>query len=68
MNYEKIIKDTLDSFGVHRSYTGYNYVTYGLTLIIEDKDRMDCITKLLYPDIASFFQILFVVIGQRNQW
>lgn len=56
MNYEKIIKDTLDSFGVHRSYTGYNYVTYGLTLIIEDKDRMDCITKLLYPDIASFFR------------
>ena len=24
---EKIIKDTLDSFGVHRSYTGYSYVT-----------------------------------------
>ena len=55
MNYEKIIKDTLDSFGVHRSYTGYNYVTYGLLLILENKDRMDCITKLLYPDIASFF-------------
>lgn len=55
MNYEQIIKDTLDSFGVHRSYTGYNYVTYGLLLIIEEKDRMDCITKLLYPDIASFF-------------
>lgn len=56
MNYEKIIKDTLDAFGVHRSYTGYNYVTYGLLLIIEDKDRMECITKLLYPDIASFFR------------
>lgn len=56
MNYEKIIKDTLDSFGVHRSYTGYEYTTYGLLLIIDDKARMDCITKLLYPDIASFFR------------
>ena len=45
----------LDSFGVHRSYTGYSYVTQGLLLIIEDKDRLDCITKLIYPDIASLF-------------
>ena len=55
MNYEKTIKDILDSFGVHRSYTGYNYVTHGLLLIMEDKDRLDCITKLLYPDIAFLF-------------
>lgn len=56
MNYEKIIVSTLDSFGVSRSYTGYNYVVYGLMLILEDKERIECITKTLYIDVAKHFQ------------
>lgn len=56
MNYEKVIINTLDSFGVSRSYTGYNYVVYGLLLIIEDKNRIECITKSLYLDIAKHYQ------------
>ena len=40
MNYEKVIINTLDSFGVSRSYTGYNYVVYGLLLILEDSERI----------------------------
>lgn len=55
MNYEKIIVNTLDSFGVSRSYTGYNYVVYGLMLILEDKERIECITKTLYIDVAKHF-------------
>ena len=55
MTYEQIIISTLDSFGVSRSYTGYDYVVHGLLLIIEDRDRLDCITKSLYLDIASHF-------------
>lgn len=30
-------------------------MTEGLLLIIEDKERLECITKLIYPDIASLF-------------
>ncbi len=56
MNYEKVIINTLDSFGVSRSYTGYNYVVYGLLLIIEDEKRIECITKSLYLDIAEHYQ------------
>ena len=40
MNYEKVIINTLDSFGVSRSYTGYNYVVYGLLLILEDSELL----------------------------
>ena len=55
MNYEKVITNTLDSFGVSRSYTGYNYVVYGLQLILEDEERLECITKALYLDVAKHF-------------
>lgn len=55
MDYKQIIISTLDSFGVNRSYTGYNYVVHGLLLIIEDNERLDCITKYLYLDIAKHF-------------
>ena len=55
MIYEQIIINTLDSLGVSRSYTGYDYIVHGLLLIIEDQERLDCITKSLYLDIASRF-------------
>lgn len=55
MNYKNVIISTLDSFGVNRSYTGYDYVIHGLLLIIEDEERLDCITKSLYLDIADYF-------------
>lgn len=56
MNYEKVITNTLDSFGVSRSYTGYSYVVYALMLILEDNERMECITKALYLDVAKHFR------------
>lgn len=55
MNYEKFIINTLDSFGVSRSYTGYSYVVYALMLILEDSERLECITKALYLDVAQHF-------------
>lgn len=55
MNYEKVLINTLDCFGVNRSYTGYDYVVHGLLLIIEDQHRLECITKSLYLDIAKHY-------------
>mgnify|MGYP002383417491 CR=1 FL=1 len=55
MNYRKLIINTLNSFGVNRSYTGFNYVVYGLTLVIEGKSCIECITKSLYLDIAGYY-------------
>ena len=55
MNYEKMIVNILDSFGVNRSYTGHGYVVYGLLLIIEDPERLELITKSLYLNIAKHY-------------
>ena len=55
MNYQKVIINILDSFGVNHSYTGYDYVIHGLLLIIEDRACLECITKSLYLDVAEHF-------------
>ena len=55
MNYEKMIVNILDSFGVNRTYTGHGYVVYGLLLIIEDPERLELITKSLYLNIAKHY-------------
>ena len=65
MNYEKMIINTLDSFGVSRSYTGYNYVVHGLLLILEDDERIECITKTLYLDIAKHFHTTWACVEKN---
>lgn len=53
MNYRRTITSILDSLGANKSYTGYDYVVYGLLLMLEDKESVTCITKSLYIDIAK---------------
>lgn len=65
MNYEKVIINTLDSFGVSRSYIGYGYVVHGLMLIIDDRERLECITKSLYLDIARHFRTTWTCVEKN---
>ena len=67
MIYEQIIINTLDSLGVSRSYTGYDYIVHGLLLIIEDQERLDCITKSLYLDIASRFHTSWTCVEKKYE-
>ncbi len=53
MDYENTIKNILRQLGVGQSYQGYEYVIYGTILVLQDKKRLEFITKSLYPDIAS---------------
>ncbi len=55
MNYKRIIINTLDCLRAGKSYVGYDYVVYGLTLMLEDESRATYITKSLYIDIARHF-------------
>lgn len=55
MNYKRIIISILDSLGASKSYTGYDYVVYGMQLMLEDKECVTCITKSLYLDIARHY-------------
>lgn len=53
LDYENTVKGILRQLGVGHSYQGYEYVTYGLLLVLQDKSRLEFVTKSLYPDIAS---------------
>ena len=55
MNYRRIIISILDSLGANKSYRGYDYVVYGMQLMLEDEECVTCITKSLYIDIAKYY-------------
>ena len=65
MNYKRIIISILDSLGASKSYTGYDYVVYGMQLMLEDKDCVSCITKSLYLDIARHYNTTWNC-GEKN--
>ena len=65
MNHEKIIKDILDALDVHRSYTGYDYVVYGLKLSAKDPSCIDHITKSLYIDISSRYNTTWTCVEKN---
>ena len=55
MNYKRMIISILDALGASKSHTGYDYVVYGMQLMLEDKECVTCITKSLYLDIARHY-------------
>lgn len=56
MEYEKAIRNILRQMGVGKNYTGYDYAIYGMMLVLEDRERLTYITKLLYPEIAAKYR------------
>ncbi len=50
-----VIKSLLHQLGIGISYNGYNYILYGLTLILENEFLLVGITKSLYIDIGKRF-------------
>lgn len=56
MDYEDTIRHILRQLGIGQSYQGYDYVIYGILLVLEDKNRLEFVTKSLYPDIASKYR------------
>lgn len=55
LNYRQIISRLLDCLGANNSCTGYDYIIYGLLLVMDDVKRINLITKSLYIDIAKFY-------------
>lgn len=53
MNYERKVIDVLDLLGASRLYIGYNYIVYGLMLLLENNEFMLDVIKPLYIDIAK---------------
>ena len=52
--YEKIITKVMQDMGIPAHLKGYNYIRYGVGLLVEDISRIDQIV-VLYGDIAEHF-------------
>nr|DAL02133.1 MAG TPA: Sporulation initiation factor Spo0A C terminal [Caudoviricetes sp.] len=55
MNNRKI-KEVLWDLGVGNKYKGFQYCIYSLELAIESPDRLNSITKGIYPDVAKKYK------------
>ena len=55
MDYKRIIISTLDCLNAGKGYVGYDFVVYGLTLMLDDENCAAYITKSLYIDIAKHY-------------
>lgn len=45
-------KSILHHLGIGKSYSGYNYILYAIELLFSDSDFLNCITKILYVEVA----------------
>lgn len=55
MNRKDIIIDYLNSLEISPKYKGYDYLIYGLELLLEREELLLCLSKGLYYEIAKNF-------------
>ena len=67
LNYRQIISRLLDCLGANNSCTGYDYIIYGLLLVMDDVKRINLITKSLYIDIAKFYNTSWNCVEKEYQ-
>lgn len=53
MDYNIIAKNILHQLGIGKTYSGYDYILYGLDLVSHDENKLNCVTKSLYIDISK---------------
>lgn len=51
------LHDLLRSMGLNRTYKGYKYLIYVLELARQEPERLDLVTKRVYPDVARAFGV-----------
>lgn len=52
----KEIQYLVRSLGIGGNYQGYKYLTYAISLCLEDEDYLLSVSKLLYPEIAKMYK------------
>ena len=59
------IQDTLRSLGITRCYKGFSHTSYAIYLVIQDKSRLESVTKEIYMKTASHFDCQWTSV-ERN--
>lgn len=49
------IENLVRQLGISGKYTGLNYLVYAVKLVLEHPEKLQLITKNLYPEIADHF-------------
>ena len=57
MDEKRIIMELLFELGVGRNYVGYEYVCYGIQVLLKDEKLLVYITKGLYAKIALKYKV-----------
>lgn len=52
-SHTRIAQWLLHRLGVTEAYKGFNHTVYAVQLCVNDPDRLQLITKLIYPDVAG---------------
>ena len=53
---EEKVTEMIHQIGVPAHIKGYHYLRKGIMLCVEDSSMLSFVTKVLYPEIAKFFQ------------
>lgn len=54
-NLEIVVTDMIHRIGVPAHIKGYHYLREAIMLSVEDKEMLESVTKLLYPEVAKKF-------------
>lgn len=54
--YEEKIEETLRDMGLSKSYKGFEYLQYAVSLVLEDSNILTYICKGIYVDVAVYYQ------------
>ena len=59
------VYDLLYRLGVTANYTGFFHTSYAVLLCLEQPDRLQLVTKWLYPEVAKHYQAKWTAV-ERN--
>lgn len=55
-NLENKVSKILHEIGIPAHLKGYRYVRKAIIIVVEEPEKMESITKILYPTLAKFFE------------
>lgn len=53
---ECIVTDIIHQIGIPAHIKGYHFLRYAIMLCVDNSEMINCVTKLLYPTVASKFK------------
>ena len=56
LDEQQAVTDMLYWLGISEKYTGFDYLSYAILLVLHQPERLCLATKWLYPDVAKHYR------------